>query len=128
MTSSKCLNITIQVSHKGLYTRMVRLAPRFLGRLNPEWFTGNQMISQWRISFACKAQAAQAPMSAGCIIIMFLLLVLLSDIIVVVAAVVIPPAFMTTGYIVFVFPFVRSYNVCSFVSSFVSYILRQSFG
>ena len=40
---------------------------------------------------------------------------------------VIPPAFMPTGYIVFVFPFVCSF-VHSFVSSFVSYILRQSFG
>ena len=40
---------------------------------------------------------------------------------------IIPPAFMPTGYIVFVFPFVRSY-VRWFVSSVVSYILRQSFG
>ena len=32
--------------------------------------------------------------------------------------IVIPPAFMPTGYIVFVFPFVHSY-VCSFIRSLV---------
>ena len=47
-------NITIQLSHKGLYVWMVWFEPLFLGWLKPERYTSNQLVSQKRVSFAWK--------------------------------------------------------------------------